>query len=206
MKKIILLSATVLIMTGCTPTYEDLTQWMTQTRLEAKSQIIPFEAPTVTPPKAYIPPSYSGLNAFNSRRLDNIPQGGNAPNLRRRKETLEAFSLENLRYVGRLVKGSRVSGFIQAEDHTYTVMPGNYIGQNHGKIQRITEDKIIITELIEDSYGNWIYRTAELPLSSQSAANINNTGNSPVKSAPASQPAVQSSPTPSANDSAPVLH
>ena len=66
--------------------------------------------------------------------------------------------------------GNRISGFIQAENHVYTVVPGNYIGQNYGKIQKITEDKIIITEMVEDSYGNWIYRTAELPLSSQSGS------------------------------------
>lgn len=169
MKNTILLLG-VFSLAACTPTYDDLSQWMTQTHADAKKHIIPFEEPTVTPPKAYIPPSYSGPNAFDSRRLQNLTvrTGSNAPNLRRTKETLEAFSLENLRYVGSLRSGNRISGFIQAENHVYTVVPGNYIGQNYGKIQRITEDKIIITEMVEDSYGNWIYRTAELPLSSQS--------------------------------------
>ncbi|WP_416190012.1 pilus assembly protein PilP [Neisseria sp. CCUG17229] len=169
MKNTILLLG-VFSLAACTPTYDDLSQWMTQTRADAKKHIIPFEEPTVTPPKAYIPPSYSGPNAFDSRRLQNLTvrTGSNAPNLRRTKETLEAFSLENLRYVGSLRSGNRISGFIQAENHVYTVVPGNYIGQNYGKIQRITKDKIIITEMVEDSYGNWIDRIAELPLRSQS--------------------------------------
>lgn len=173
MKNTILLLS-VLGVTACTPTYDDLSQWMTQTRKDAEKHIIPFEAPTVLPPKAYIPPSYSGLNAFDSRRLQNIVSGsGNAPNLRRRKETLEAFSLENLRYVGSLRSGQKISAFVKAENHVYTVVPGNYIGQNHGRIQRITEDKITITEMVEDSNGNWIYRAAELPLNNQPDGNSN---------------------------------
>ena len=185
MKNTILLLG-VLSITACTPTYEDLSQWMTQTRKEAKARIIPFEAPTVTPPKAYIPPNFSGLHAFDHRRLQTLRVGGNAPNPSRPKETLEAFSLENIRYVGMLNNGSKVSGFIQAESHVYTVAPGNYIGQNHGRIQSITADKIVLNELIEDSYGNWIYRKAELPLSSQSAND--NIRNTPTQAAPSAAP------------------
>ena len=71
MKNTILLLG-VFSLAACTPTYDDLSQWMTQTRADAKKHIIPFEEPTVTPPKAYIPPSYSGPNAFDSRRLQNL--------------------------------------------------------------------------------------------------------------------------------------
>ncbi|WP_253353294.1 pilus assembly protein PilP [Neisseria perflava] len=165
------LLASVLCITACTPTYDDLNQWMKETRKQAKSQTIPFEAPTVTPPAAYNPPAYSGLNAFDPRRLESAPKGGNAPNPNRRKEVLESFSLDSLRYVGNLSSNGRISGFVQADSHVYTVAPGNYIGQNHGRIQSITEDKIILTELIEDSYGNWVHRKAELPLSSPSDKN-----------------------------------
>ena len=51
MKKIILLLSLPPFGPACTQSYEDLTQWMTQTRQEAKSKIIPFEEPTVTLPK-----------------------------------------------------------------------------------------------------------------------------------------------------------
>ena len=45
------------------------------------------------------------------------------------------------------------------------VFPGNYIGQNYVRIQSITPDKLILTELNGSSYGNWVYRNVELPLS-----------------------------------------
>ncbi|ASK26838.1 pilus assembly protein PilP [Neisseria chenwenguii] len=174
MKHTILLLG-ILSVTACTPTYDDLSKWTADTREKAKTNIIPFEAPTITPPKAYIPPAFSGLNSFDSRRLETAPKGGNAPNPNRRKEALEAFSLENLTYVGTLRSGGKISGYVKAGDHVYTVKPGNYLGQNHGRIQSITDDKIILTELIEDSYGNWVYRKAELPLNKK--ADDSNTQN-----------------------------
>lgn len=186
MKKTILLFS-LLPLAACTPTYEDLTQWMTETRQEAKRNILPFEPPTVTPPKLYIPPVQSGLNAFDSRRLETIQRGSNAPNPNRPKEVLEGFSLENLQYVGTLKGQGRTKAFIRADNHVYTVYVGNYIGQNHGRIQSIAEDKIILTELVEDSYGNWIYRKTELPLNSKTdsgnntpAAASNNNGTQPT--------------------------
>lgn len=165
MKKILLLAG-ILAVSACTSSHEDLSQWMNDTRQQAKSKIIPFEAPAAIQAKTYTAPSFSGLNAFDSKRLVAAQQGANAPNNNRQKEVLESFSLENLKYVGNLTKGKQVSGYVEANGHVYTVLPGNYIGQNHGRIQSITADKISIIELVEDSYGNWSNRKAELLLSS----------------------------------------
>ena len=87
--------------------------------------------------------------------------------MNRPKETLEAFSLENMAFVGTLQSGGKVSGFIKVNDHVYTVYPGNYIGQNYGRIQSITEDKIILTEQVEDSYGNWVYPEGRIAIEQQ---------------------------------------
>lgn len=165
MKNKILLAG-ILALSACTPAHEDLNQWMNDTRQQAKSKVIPFEAPSVSQAKTYTPPNHSGLNAFDSKRLNAAQQGANAPNTNRPKEVLENFSLETLKYVGTLSKGNRVTGYVEADGHVYTVQPGTYIGQNYGRIQSITPDLITITELVEDTYGNWTYRKAELPLSS----------------------------------------
>ncbi|UOO76760.1 pilus assembly protein PilP [Neisseria sp. Dent CA1/247] len=165
MKKTLLLAG-ILAASACTSSHDDLSQWMKETRQQAKSKIIPFEAPAAIQAKTYTAPNFSGLNAFDSKRLIAMQQGANAPNNNRPKEILESFSLENLKYVGSLTKGKQTSGYIEANGHVYTVLPGNYIGQNHGRIQSIIADKILITELVEDSNGNWTYRKAELLLSS----------------------------------------
>ena len=77
---------------------------------------------------------------------------------------MENFSLESLRYVGSIKRGGQVSAFVEAGGHTYTVRVGNYLGQNYGQITAITPDKLILSEVTEDSYGAWQRRTAELEL------------------------------------------
>lgn len=155
-----------LALSACSQNSEDLNEWMAQTRREAKAEIIPFQAPTLPVAPVYSPPQLTGPNAFDFRRMETAKKGENAPDTKRIKETLEKFSLENMRYVGILKSGQKVSGFIEAEGYVYTVGVGNYLGQNYGRIESITDDSIILNELIEDSTGNWVSRKAELLLNS----------------------------------------
>ncbi|UOO82697.1 pilus assembly protein PilP [Uruburuella testudinis] len=171
--KYTILLAGLLALNACTPAHEDLREWMNNTRTQAKAHALSFEPPAIHPAQTYMPPNYSGLNAFDSKRLNVGQQGANAPNMSRPKEILEGFSLENLKYVGTLKSGNRISGYIEADGHVYTVRAGNYIGQNFGQIQSITDDKIVLTEVVEDTYGNWVFRNAELPLSSGAADTAN---------------------------------
>ncbi|MDO1509909.1 MULTISPECIES: pilus assembly protein PilP [unclassified Neisseria] len=167
MKNKILLAG-ILALAACTPAHEDLKTWTQETQQQAKAKIIPFEEPIINPPKPYTPPTHSGLDAFDNKRLNTAQQSANAPNMNRPKEVLEGFSLENLKYVGMFKKDNQTSGYVEANGHVYTVHVGNYIGQNFGHIQSIVPDKILLTEVVEDSYGNWTYRKTELPLSSGS--------------------------------------
>ena len=165
MKKTLLLSAmTVLTLSACNDEPEDLQNWINQTRQEASKTIQPVDVPTVTPILTYTPPAQPSLDAFNSKRLNTNQQGVNAPNPDRPKEVLEGFALENLRYVGSFKKGNQLSAFIEADGHVYTVHTGNYLGQNHGRISQIHDDRLVITELVEDAYGNWTFRPTELTL------------------------------------------
>ena len=79
--------------------------------------------------------------------------------------------MESLRYVGSIKRGGQISAFVEAGGHTYTVHVGNYLGQNYGQITAITPDKLILSEVTEDSYGAWQRRTAELELNIPDASN-----------------------------------
>ena len=154
---------------ACSAPNEDLQQWMQNTRNEAKAKVKKPELPELPPPTTYQAPATTGMNAFNSSRLRMGMQGANAPDLNRPKEVLENFSLENLRYVGSLSSaGKPTSAYISADNHVYTVKTGNYLGQNYGRISAIEADKLVITELVEDTYGNWTNRRVELPLNTSS--------------------------------------
>lgn len=162
--KILLPGLMALMVTACSPAHEDLREWMEQTQKDAQKHIQPFEQPTVNPSVTYIPPKTLGLNAFNAKRLNEGLSGNNAPNTNRPKEVLEAFSLENMKYVGSFISGKQKTGYIEIDGHVYTVKTGNYIGQNFGRITSIMPDKLVITEVIENSDGNWTFRNAELLL------------------------------------------
>jgi type IV pilus assembly protein PilP len=45
------------------------------------------------------------------------------------------------------------------------VQPGNYMGQNHGKITRVTESDVELTEIIPDGLGGWMERQASIAIS-----------------------------------------
>jgi type IV pilus assembly protein PilP len=46
----------------------------------------------------------------------------------------------------------------------YQVKPGDYLGQNYGRITRITETQIVLREIVQDAAGEWIERPASLQL------------------------------------------
>ncbi len=90
---------------------------------------------------------------------------GLTPDFNRRKEELEQFPLDTLRMVGTLDKEDAVLALIRTNDGTiHTVKSGNYIGLNYGKIDRISEEKIELTEIIKDGQGGYIERQATMAL------------------------------------------
>jgi type IV pilus assembly protein PilP len=81
---------------------------------------------------------------------------GIKPDTNRRKEELEAFPLESLKMVGTVNTKSGLWGLIKATDKTiFRVRVGNYMGQNYGKIIRLSTDKIELMEIIADKPGVW---------------------------------------------------
>jgi len=95
-----------------------------------------------------------------------IAQGtGLMPDFNRRKEELEAFPLDSLRMVGTVDQDDATWGLIRTNDGTiHRVKLGNYIGMNYGKIDRVSEEKIELTEIIQDGQGGYIERQATVAL------------------------------------------
>lgn len=88
------------------------------------------------------------------------------PDANRPREPLEDFPLDTLRMVGTLSQKGQSWGLVLANDGTiHRVQPGNYVGQNHGKIKEITEFEIDVLEIVPDGLGGWMERPASLALS-----------------------------------------
>ncbi len=158
---------------GCGPAGdEELRQWMSDLRATTKPRVTPL-----TEPKQFFPQAYSsenGVEPFNSIKLTQaLRKESNqlaanaaliAPEMTRRKEPLEAYPLDAMAMVGSLDKKGTPTALLRVDKLLYQVRLGNYIGQNYGKIVRITESTIQLREIVQDATGDWIERTATLDL------------------------------------------
>jgi type IV pilus assembly protein PilP len=91
--------------------------------------------------------------------------GGVRPDAHRNREFLEGFSLDTLRMVGTLKQSGHYYGLVQTKDGlVHRVMPGNYIGQNDGKVTGVTDTKITVVEIVPDGLGGYMERPAALAL------------------------------------------
>lgn len=92
-------------------------------------------------------------------------EGAPGPDLTRNRETLEQFPLDALKFVGHLEMGGENWAIITSPDSmTHRVKVGNYIGTNFGRIVEVTENRLIIDEVVSDGRGGWIDRQASLSL------------------------------------------
>lgn len=151
---------------------EELRQWMSELRATTKPRVIPL-----TEPKKFLPQAYAadaGIEPFNPVKLthalrrESNQSSANAaliaPEMVRRKEPLEAYPLDAMVMVGSLDKKGIPTALLRVDKLLYQVKVGNYIGQNYGKITRITESSIQLREIVQDATGDWTERTASLDL------------------------------------------
>ena len=71
--------------------------------------------------------------------------------------------------VGTLSQKNGMWAIIKAPDGlVYRVTRNNYMGQNYGRITKISEDKVELTEIVPDGLGGWQERSASLVLADKS--------------------------------------
>jgi type IV pilus assembly protein PilP len=88
---------------------------------------------------------------------------GPTPIENRNKEYLEQFPLDTLAMVGTLAREGKTYGLVQTADGlVHRVVPGNYVGQNDGRIVAIDDSGIQVEELVPDGIGGFFKRTAEI--------------------------------------------
>lgn len=171
--KLISFLALSVVLTGCGSSGDDeLRQWMAELRATTKPRVTPL-----TEPKQFVPQAYAmegSVEPFNPIKLtqalrrESTQSASNAaliaPEMARRKEPLEAYPLDVMAMVGSLDKKGTPTALLRVDKLLYQVRVGNYIGQNYGKITKITENSIQVREIVQDATGDWIERTASLDL------------------------------------------
>ena len=148
---------------GCTGGESDLQKWIEATkkkpggRIQALPEVKPYESFVYGAATMRSPFQPQGAGALGGTNL--------RPSTRRNREFLEGFSLDTMRMVGTFKVGSNSYGLVQSKDGlVHKVQPGNYLGQNDGKVTDITASKINLVEIIPDGLGGYIERPASLAL------------------------------------------
>lgn len=151
---------------------EDMQTWMTQQRSETKPTVVPIPEPKRFSPAPYgqeaaVEP-FSNVKLTQALKRDSAQATANAalvaPELNRRKEPLEAYPLDSMALVGSLLPAGRQVALVKVDNLLYQVKVGNYLGQNYGKVTKVTETEVSLREIVQDAAGEWIERQASLQL------------------------------------------
>jgi type IV pilus assembly protein PilP len=151
------------VMTACSGGQSDLEQWIAATKKKPGGRVQPL--PEVKPYETFVY-SAGGMRSPFQPLGPSVATTALRPSVRRNREFLEGFSLDTLKMVGTFKVGNNFYGLVQSKDGLVSkIKPGNYLGQNDGKVTEITGSKINLVEIIPDGLGGYIERPASLALS-----------------------------------------
>ena len=155
-------------LTACSGDMDDLDTYINEVKALPGGRIEPL--PEITPYEIFT--YVADAQGLRSPFVPDTPQssggagGGTRPDPDRSREYLESFPLDTLGMVGTLYIGEAMYGLVQTSDGLiHRVVPGNYMGQNDGRITDISESEIVLVEIISDGIGGYIERDAAVGLS-----------------------------------------
>lgn len=167
-RKLVALSLMALAIGGCSGDMDDLDEYINTVKARPGGRIDPL--PEITPYEVF---TYKAdIDGLRSPFVPDSPQAatgmansGTRPDRERSREFLEQFPLDTLRMVGTLTQGETGYGLVQTSDGLiHRVVPGQYMGQNDGRITTIKESEIELIEIISDGIGGYVERDAAVGL------------------------------------------
>lgn len=174
-KKLIVISLTLTLF-GCSGSDNDLRAWVDRIKAKPPGRIKPMPEVKEYKPhdyqSAHLKSPFSELEPELESQLQALHDGCDEtvkPDISRRKEDLERYSLDSMEMVGVVNNQAKQWGLVRmtagpAKDNVFHVKVGNYVGINHGQIVKIEEQQIEVTTLVPDSKGCWEQRTVYMAL------------------------------------------
>ncbi len=171
MLKLIIQILASLLLVSCDMTSGDVKKFVENTK---KSQISSIEP--LSHLKEYTQISYEAIKFREpfSLPVNNSPykmpttrkgviKQQRRPDYDRPKEYLEGMPLDSLIMVGTLEKrGEMWALIVDRTGIIHRVKEGNFLGENSGKITKITEKQVFIEETVPDGEGGWVGRKADM--------------------------------------------
>jgi type IV pilus assembly protein PilP len=157
------------LLAGCGGDMSDLEEYALEVKSRKSRAIDPIPQPKPYEPFAYEPADrrdpFIPLLRSREDALASGAAGALRPDLNRPKEPLEEFPLDGLRMLGTITMQKRAYALIKAPDSVvHRVSVGDHIGQNFGKITGISENEVVVVEIIQDGFGGWMQRPASVAL------------------------------------------
>lgn len=158
-----------LVLAGCDSGRAELQAWMDETRRQTPVVVEKVEEPKKFQPFRYevagdVDPFSLAKMKVSAGTATARVAGGIQPDTSRRREPLEAFPLDSLRMVGNLRQGSANVALLQVDAALHQVRVGNYLGQNFGRVMRISDAEVAVREIVQDAAGDWVERETALQL------------------------------------------
>jgi type IV pilus assembly protein PilP len=169
------LLALSLCFSGCSKeSTDDLNLWL------IAQKKAPVAKPVITPdPVKFIPVAYELghlVDPFSVRKLVNVLKPDKQTNsnqllnneLERRKEPLEQYPRESFLFSGSINRSGKPIGLVKLGKQLYYVKVGDYIGQNFGRVVKISESELSIREIVQSGSGDWEERMTIMQLQENS--------------------------------------
>ncbi|MEZ5461387.1 pilus assembly protein PilP [Dokdonella sp.] len=167
-KRILLTSLALLAVSGCMSGKEEVEKWVQQEKAKKGAPLDPPPAIKTFETFEYTLHSPDDRDPFDlpsSEEEEAAAETGPRPDQNRAPEPLEAFPLDGLKMVGTLGAANAPEGLLKdPEGVIRRVRPGNYIGQNYGRITAISEGQIDLVELVPNQTGGWVERQQSISL------------------------------------------
>ena len=175
--RLMLAAACCAVLAGCgSGDHSEVEAWMNEQRTQTRPRVQPIPEPKKFMPQAYTQEAMidpfsnqkftAALKKESAQANENAALG--APELARRKEPLESFPLDAMVMVGSLIRQGQLVALVRVDNLLYQVRAGNYLGQNYGRITKVSETEVTMREIVQDAAGEWIERPATLQLQERS--------------------------------------
>ena len=174
MRRRLLIALAPLLLAACGDEHSDIKQWMKDSTKDLRGHVPPLPEVKPFPVVSYdagdLPDPFQPSKIEPEKKAGG---GGVKPDLERRKEELERYPLEAIKFVGLIRDAKLLYAVVTADKRIYRVKIGNYMGQDFGMVTDIQtspgldEGKLILKELVQDPSGDWVERETDLEMQVQ---------------------------------------
>jgi type IV pilus assembly protein PilP len=162
--RMLVIPALALSAAGCSGSNGDLDEYINEVKARPGGRIEPL--PQIKPYETFTYEAQSLRSPFQPDTPKGRAAAGPRPEANRPKEYLEQFPLDTLKMVGTLQRDNQRYALLQTQDGlVHRVVPGNYVGQNDGRVVSVTDGEVQIEELVPDGIGGFYKRSAAIGLS-----------------------------------------